>query len=141
MSKTEPKVCIQMPHCSLVWVQFLCAHASKTSCLEAMVMYLHPAQDTVLGLGNPKNWSEDWNKAAFHLLSKCMMFGDCMVLHKNKICKRKKRAVSEEPEQALVLKKVQTEASVPSTPMNTPAPADVTPRDELMDSIMAALDN
>eukprot|EP00727_Mastigamoeba_balamuthi_P000691 m51a1_g10619 hypothetical protein (423) ;mRNA; r:57479-59030 len=122
-------------------VPFLRTHASKTSCLEAVVVYLHPAQDTVLGLGNPKDWGEDGNKAASHLLGKCTVFGDCVVLHKNKIRERKKRAASEEPEQAPVLKKARTEASVPSTPVNTPAPADVPPRDELVDSIMAALDN
>eukprot|EP00727_Mastigamoeba_balamuthi_P014711 m51a1_g9866 hypothetical protein (340) ;mRNA; f:64934-67788 len=81
-------------------VPFLHTHASKTSCPEAMVVYLHSAQDTVLGLGNLKDWDEDGNKAASHLLGKCIMFGNCVVLHKNKICRRKKRAVSEEPEHA-----------------------------------------
>eukprot|EP00727_Mastigamoeba_balamuthi_P003906 m51a1_g13512 hypothetical protein (318) ;mRNA; r:102-1055 len=135
--KDEAKSRIQMPRCSSAWIEFLRAQAEKTSCPEAVVLYLHPHQGTIMGLGNPKDWGEDGNKAASHALGKSTVFGDCVVLHKNKIRERKKRAVGpstgEETGQPAPSKKPRTEDT--KTPTNTPVETTA----QLVDSIVAAL--
>jgi hypothetical protein len=76
---------VDMPRCVTSFIEFLRANVTTPGIPGAVIVYLHPANPQVFGVGSPADWNDKVNRHATDALGHVPVFGNVRVYHKNKI--------------------------------------------------------
>ena len=91
---------IQVPRCLASWMDFLSSNNSWRSVSpNAVVLYFHPTNDKLMAIGCPASWNESSNKRAAEMFGKTPVYGDVMIIHKNKLKEMKKNDEAKDGEE------------------------------------------
>lgn len=77
---------LDMPRCVCSFIEFLKGHITDPGVPGAVVLYLHPTQNNLFGVGSPADWHGTVNRTASEKLGHIPVFGtQTKLFHKNKL--------------------------------------------------------